>query len=325
MDQPLIQSLYQILEYGVNNPEKVFDRLRMVDDCVRNYLPNILKYLKDILIKLERLRSTDYRFKHALKVAEYDLRKIVLKVREYVDMADQLCVMASENEEATIHQQIELRIDKKGVYYLENRPSFPKLEDFVAKLDTRISDLDTIHSEIKPLCDKFLLVCTEGCEVAQWNEIQVRLLKKALRFIAVVLLVVFVFVVFTRGVLTIAFNRPIDPEDVKIILISTLCIPFAYILYKWSNTFSKRETEFCQKKKKFDELQAEALKVRGFADEVAMLHTGVIKTELKVSKLGLLPESVKRVFKYLRSVHKEIKEIRCTVQNTLKMLKPHEE
>ena len=57
-----------------------------------------------------------------------------LKVGEYIDLAETLRGMANHQREATIRREIVGRIDEGD----ESRPFFPKLEAFLAELNSRV-------------------------------------------------------------------------------------------------------------------------------------------------------------------------------------------
>ena len=297
MDSVLLRLFHEFRR----SPVEFIDRLSSAVNSVAGYLIALSKYLRDNLRRVEELRSADLNLKNALRIAVRKLHGIVLKVGEYIDLAETLCGMANHQREATIRREIVGRIDEGD----ESTPFFPKLEAFLAELNSRIEALDKMRGVIEKLCDQFMRECTSAFNEAEKKEEEAGSWKSMLGTVAVVLGVGGLGVA-TGGLGFIAFGAATAATTAVAGAgaagVSAAGFGGAYKAYKKSGEFSQLEDDFRQKKKNFDDLRRDTNRLQVIADTVEVSHSENIKTETRCCERWPLPESVENLFKKLRSV-----------------------
>ena len=293
----------------LRNPEKYIARVDYTFAMTADYLNKVLKYLRDYLHRVEELCATNLRLRHAFRVAVRKLLRIVLKVLEYIDIAEGLLGMASEHREATIRQEIMSHIHGGEKFLeidnLESRSFFPKLEEFLVELNWRISTLDGMRDVTEKLCKELMNECNEYLELTEAKQNQAGVWKSMLGTAAFVL-AVGGFGAATGGLGFIAFGAASVATTAAVSAgaasVSAAGIGGAYKAYTKSVEFSDLESDFRKEKEKFDKLLTDTNSLQLAANMVEVPHSDSVKTEAKCCKLGLLPDSLERLFKKLRSV-----------------------
>ena len=154
------------------DPVKCIDKLGSVVVYVANCLVGLFKYFHDTPQQVAARHTTDLELKNTHRSAVRQLRRIVLKGKEYIDSAEALCGMKTQGkdlEETIRREEDRYNIVKLFHYFIHGRrPS--GLKTFLAELNLRVKALDGIRGVIVELCNQLMNECNDAIRLAGEKE-----------------------------------------------------------------------------------------------------------------------------------------------------------
>ena len=281
------------------------------------------QYLCDTVQRVETLLATDYRLKHALRVAVRQLNRMALKVLEYIDSAEGLSRIAHKRKEM-ICQEIDRCNEKEkdvlSLDALKKSPCFAVMEDFIEEMKSRIKSMDNIHGDIVNLYDQFVVESDAAFDRAEQKENEANTWKSNLKAVTLTAAVT----AATGGLLITAFGAaPTAARAMASAATTGAGIVVSSGACRMSKEISHRQTDFRQSMKEIDVLRRDSNTLHRITDEVEVTHAEFVKTETKFCTLDTFPEVLDMLCKRMRSVDfesvtKEVESIRTNLRTAIK-------